>query len=145
MTFDARHPSSTDDTLPVPYFLWKTERPGTSQLGMFEQGVVSESVSCSCSLVPFLLVQHVLQQRIVVIDPRYVQPVQQHVGDAEHIGELLFLDAVDGAAEGRAVVGGPDLLFQLLEPAREKAARSAGKVNLNAVFDTKVSVNLRAQ
>ena len=41
------------------------------------------------------VVQHVVQQGVVVVDLGVVQVVQQQVGDAEHIGELLFLDAID--------------------------------------------------
>ena len=74
------------------------------------------------------VVQHIMQQSIVVVDTRVVEVVQQQVGDTEHIGELLFLDAVDGIAESRLIFGGLDLLVQLLQPAGQKAAGTAGKV-----------------
>ena len=66
----------------------------------------------------------------------HVHVVQQHVRDAEHIGELLFLNAVDALPEGGAVVRAADLLAQLLEPARQEAAGAAGEVYKNAVLDT---------
>ena len=74
------------------------------------------------------VVQHVVQQAVVVVDAGVVQVVQQKVGDAEHIGELLFLDAVDRAGPGRLIGGGLHLPAQLLEPAHQKAAGAAGKV-----------------
>ena len=74
------------------------------------------------------VVQHVLQQGVVVIDPGHVQPMQQQVRDAEHIGELLLLDAVDGGAVLLGVRRALDLRLELLEPAGDEAARAAGKV-----------------
>ena len=82
------------------------------------------------------VVQHVLQQGVVVIDPGHVQPVQQQVRDAEHIRELLFLDAVDGGAVLLRVRRALDLRLQLLEPAGDEAAGAAGKVYKDAVIDT---------
>ena len=74
------------------------------------------------------VVQHVLQQGVVVIDPGHVQPVQQKVRDAKHIGKLLLLNAVDGGAVLLRVRRALDLRLQLLEPAGDEAARAAGKV-----------------
>ena len=74
------------------------------------------------------VVQHVVQQGVVVVDLGVVQVMQQQVGDAEHIGELLFLNAIDGVAEGCLVFGGLDLLAQLLQPADQKAAGATCKV-----------------
>ena len=74
------------------------------------------------------VVQHVLQQGVVVIDPGHVQPVQQQVRDAEHIGKLLLFDAVDGGAVLLGVRRALDLRLQLLEPAGDEAAGAAGKV-----------------
>ena len=79
-------------------------------------------------LIVLGVVQHVLEQGVVVIDPGHVQAVEQHVGDAEHVGELLLFDAVDGIAVGRLVRCVLDLLSQLLEPAGDEAAGAAGEV-----------------
>ena len=79
-------------------------------------------------LIVLGVVQHVLQQGVVVIDPGHVQAVEQHVGDAKHVGELLLFDAVDGIAVGRLVRRALDLLPQLLEPAGDEAAGAAGEV-----------------
>ena len=67
---------------------------------------------------------------------RHVQIMQQHIRDAEHIGELLFLDAVNRLAENLPVFGGFDFLLQLVQPACEKSSGTAGKIYLMVVFDT---------
>ena len=54
-----------------------------------------------------------------------IQPVQQQVGNAQHIGELLFLDAVDGIAVLIGIRRAFDLLLQLVEPADKKTAGAA--------------------
>ncbi len=61
-------------------------------------------------------------------DVRLVQIMEEHVRDAEHVGELLLLDTVDGSAEGGAVRRGFDFRFELLQPAGEEAARAAGEI-----------------
>lgn len=67
---------------------------------------------------------------------RHVEAVQQQVGDAEHVGELLLLDAVDGIPVFLRVRRVLDLLLQLAQPACDEAARAAGKVYQSGVFDT---------
>ena len=79
-------------------------------------------------LVVLGVVQHIPQKGVVVIHPRDVQPMQQQVRDAEHVGELLLFDAVDGIAVGRLVRRALDLLPQLLEPAGDEAAGAASEV-----------------
>ena len=69
-----------------------------------------------------------MQQGVIMVDPRVIQIMQQQVGDAEHIRELLFLNAIDGIAEGCLVLCGLNLLVQLLQPADQKATSAAGKV-----------------
>ena len=63
-----------------------------------------------------------------MIDLGQVHTVEQHISDAEHIGELLLLNAKDGAAEGLLILHGGDVLLQGLQPAGQKAAGAAGKV-----------------
>lgn len=82
------------------------------------------------------VVQHVLQQAVVVIDLGHVHAVEQHVRHAEHIGELLLLNAIDGAAEGFLIGHGGDVLLQRFQPACEEAAGAAGEIYKDAVFDT---------
>ena len=82
------------------------------------------------------VVQHVVQQGVVVEHLRHVEAVQQQVGDAEHVGELLLLDAVDGIPVFLRVRRVLDLLLQLAKPAGDEAARAAGKVYYGGVFDT---------
>ena len=74
------------------------------------------------------VVQYVLEQGVVVEYTRNIQPMQQKVGDAKHIGELLFLDAVDGVAILLCISGALYLLLQLFQPADDKATGAAGKV-----------------
>ena len=71
-----------------------------------------------------------------MINAGYIEPVQQQIGYAEHIGELLFFDAVDGMAVSLFGIGGGDLLFQLFQPADDKATGAAGEVYQGSVFDT---------
>ena len=79
-------------------------------------------------LVVLGVVQHIVKQGIRVVHLGHIQPMKQKVGHAEHIGELLFLDAVDGIAVSFLVLCGFHLLVQLLQPADDKAAGAAGKV-----------------
>ena len=79
-------------------------------------------------LVLLGIVEDVQEQRIVMIDLRYIDAMQQHVRDAEHVWELLLLDAVDGAADRFLIRGRLHLLLELLQPAYEEAAGTAGEV-----------------
>ena len=54
--------------------------------------------------------------------------MEQKIRDAEHIGKLLFFDAVDGIAVFLRIGGALHLLLQLLQPANDKATGAAGKV-----------------
>ena len=79
-------------------------------------------------LIVFCVVQHVAEKRVIMEYARVVQPVQQKIGDAEHVRKLLFLYAVDRIAVFRGVGGAAHLFLQLFEPACDKAARATGKV-----------------
>ena len=59
---------------------------------------------------------------------RHVQVMQQHIRDAKHIGELLFLNTVNGVGILFLVLGGFDLFLQFFQPACDESARAAGKV-----------------
>lgn len=71
-----------------------------------------------------------------MIDLRHIDAMQQHVRDAEHVRELLFLDAVDGAADRFLIRGRLHLLLELLQPAHEEATGAAREVYQDAIFDT---------
>ena len=79
-------------------------------------------------LIVFCVVQHVAEKRVIVEYARVVQPVQQKIGDAEHVRKLLFFYAVDRIAVFRGVGGAAHLFLQLFEPACDKTACAAGKV-----------------
>ena len=79
-------------------------------------------------LVRLGVVQHIPHQSVVVVHPGDIQSVKQQVGDAKHIGELFFLNAVDGIAVGFFGFRGVDLLVQLFQPADQKATGAAGKI-----------------
>ena len=79
-------------------------------------------------LIVLGIVQHVLQEGIIVINLRDVQSVQQHVGNAQHIGELLLFNAEDGTAVSRPICNGFHLFIQFFEPTGDEAAGAAGKV-----------------
>ena len=74
------------------------------------------------------IVQHVTQQGIVMEHLRHVQVMQQHIRDAKHIGELLFLNTVNGVGILFLVLGGFDLFLQFFQPACDESACAAGKV-----------------
>ena len=59
---------------------------------------------------------------------RHVQVMQQHIRDAKHIGELLFLNTVNGVGILFLVLGGFDLFLQFFQPACDESACAAGKV-----------------
>ena len=75
------------------------------------------------------IVQHIPRQRVVVIDVGRVNIVQQHIGHTQHVGELLFLDTVDGTGIFLLVFSRLDFLIKCFEPAGEKATRTTGKVS----------------
>ncbi len=87
-------------------------------------------------LVFLRVVEDIMEQAVAVVDVGVVDAVQQQVGDGEHVGELLLLDAVDGVVPKGAVVGRCDLLLELAQPADEEAAGAAGEVSTYFVFDT---------
>ncbi len=60
---------------------------------------------------------------------RHLDAVQQHVGGAEQVRELLLLDAVEGALQGLAVLHVLHVLgAHVLDGAGEEAAGAAGGV-----------------
>lgn len=79
-------------------------------------------------LVLLGIVEDIPKQRVVMIDLWYVDAMQQHIRDAKHVRELLLLDAVDGAADRFLIRGRLHLLLELLQPAHEEAAGTAGEV-----------------
>ena len=108
---------------------------------VFDLGLLAAAVrgihQDDVKLIVHCVVQHVPKQAVVVEYLRHVQIVLQHVGDAEHVRELLLLNAVDGLTEGRPILSGLDFLFQFFQPGSEKAAGAASEVYLTTVFDTK--------
>ena len=62
-------------------------------------------------LIVFRIVQHVAEKRVIMEYARIVQPVQQQIGNAEHVRELLFLYAVNRFAVGFPIVGRTDTFF----------------------------------
>ena len=72
--------------------------------------------------------QVVDRQRVAVGDVGRVDAVEQQVGDAEDVGKLLLLDAVDAAGILLLIVGGLDLRLQLVQEACDEAARAAGQI-----------------
>ena len=79
-------------------------------------------------LILLRVIQHIVQQAVVVEHLRHIEAVQQQIGDAEHVGELLLLNAVDGIPVFLRIRRVLDLLLQLAKPAGDEAARAAGKV-----------------
>lgn len=74
------------------------------------------------------IVQHIFQQRVVMVHPGNVQPMEQQIGDAEHVGKLLLFNAIDGIAILFCIGSITHLLLQFLQPAGDKATGAAGKV-----------------
>jgi hypothetical protein len=69
-------------------------------------------------------------QRVVVAhEARVLDAVQQHVGDAQHVRELLLLDRAQGALHPRLVLGPLHVtLAHVINGAGEKAAGPAGGI-----------------
>ena len=66
---------------------------------------------------------------VVAHEAGVLDAVQQHVGDAEHVGELLFLDGAQGRLHGLLVLGPLDVaLAHVAERAGQEAAGAAGGV-----------------
>jgi hypothetical protein len=79
--------------------------------------------------VPLLDVHHVLGERVGVADAGRLDPVQDHVHDAEDVGERLLLLPVEGPALERVPFrGGEVVAAQVLPGLAEEARRAAGAV-----------------
>ncbi len=74
------------------------------------------------------IVEDVVGEGVVVVDLGDVDVVQEHIGNAEQVGEGFFLDAVNRGEEGFAVGRCLNLLTELFEPAGEEASGAAGEV-----------------
>ena len=70
------------------------------------------------------------RQRVVVAhEARVLDAVQQHVGDAEHVRQLLLLDRAQAGLHGRLVLGPLDVaLAHVADGAGQEAAGAAGRV-----------------
>ena len=84
-------------------------------------------VELTVRLVPPLT--DILLERIAMEDLRAVDVMQQHVGNAQQIGQLLLLDAVNRSSVKLAIFRSPHLGVEDLEGARQEAARAAGEVS----------------
>ena len=73
------------------------------------------------------IVQDVADEGIVVDDVWHVYIMQEHIGDAEHVGELLLLDAVDRLVV-RFGVFDSAFLRKSLQPAGDETAGAAGEI-----------------
>ena len=68
-------------------------------------------------------------ERVVVADVGgHVDAVQQQVGHAQHVRQVLLLDAGEAVLDGLLVGLGLRLLAQVLDGADEEAAGAAGRV-----------------
>ena len=67
-------------------------------------------------LVIVRIVQYIFCQRVAVIDLGRVDIMQQHIGDAEHVRELLLLDAIDRLGIFFAVFSCLHLLVKGFQP-----------------------------
>ncbi|MPM69173.1 hypothetical protein SDC9_116117 [bioreactor metagenome] len=57
-------------------------------------------------LIIFCVVKNISQQRVVMIDFWHIKTMKQHIGNAQHIWELLFLNAVNGIIVFSLVIRG---------------------------------------
>ncbi len=77
-------------------------------------------------------------QRVFVLDlTGHVDAVQQHVGGAQQVWQLLFLDAVDQILNGALVFGaglGGDLITKMIDGSRQKSTRATGRVHHGFAF-----------
>ena len=74
------------------------------------------------------IIQNFFQQGVIMINTGRVDVVKQHVGHTQHIGELFFLNTVNGSVELFVVSGVFYFRFQLLQPAGQESAGTAGKI-----------------
>ena len=74
------------------------------------------------------IVQHILCERVAVIDLWRVDIVEQHICDTKHVGELLLLDTVDALGIEFPLLGCGDFLVERLEPRGEETARSTSEI-----------------
>ena len=79
-------------------------------------------------------------QRVIVYDMEVLNAVEEEIHAPDGAGKLVDLLSVD-----LEIPPFFSLIFQVGNAGDEHACAAAGGINLNAVFDTKVSVNLRAR
>ena len=72
---------------------------------------------------------NILLERVIVKDFRIIDIVQQHVGHAQQVRELLLLDAVDRSCIEFTIGWSLNLGVENLEGARQKAARATREVS----------------
>lgn len=63
-----------------------------------------------------------------MVHPGHVQIVQQQIRDAQHIGELLLLNPIDGLPVLFRAGSAFHLLLQLLQPTYKEAAGATGEI-----------------
>ena len=74
------------------------------------------------------VVQNIFQQRVVMVNFRHINTMQQHIGDAQHIRKLLLLNSVDRSIISCLIFCSFDFSRKFLQPACKKTASAAGKV-----------------
>ena len=68
-------------------------------------------------------------ERVAVADVgRDINAMQQQIGHAQHVRQVLFLDAGKTVLDDALVIGGLGLLAQMLDGARQEAAGAAGGI-----------------
>lgn len=87
-------------------------------------------------LVLVRIVQHLARQAVAMQNVRLVNIMQQHIRNRQHIGELLFLHAMNRVTEQLPVNSVFHLRGKFFQPARDKAARTTGKICCRVLNDT---------
>ena len=102
---------------------------GKLALGGFEVDAEGRVGEDDVDAVGRAVVAQRARQGVVVADlAGDLDAVQQHVGDAQQVRELLLLDARHRALPGVAILDRADLVAQVLQRAGEEAAGAAGGV-----------------
>ena len=79
-------------------------------------------------LIRICIVQQIMLQRVHVIDVRSLNVMQQHIGDAQHIWELLLFNAIYGVCIQGFILCCLDLFMQSFQPTGDKTTCATGKI-----------------
>ena len=79
-------------------------------------------------LILVRIIEYILDEGVIVHDGWGIDIVQEHIGDAENVGELLLLYPKDRLSVEGSILGRGHLLIEGFEPTGEESTSTTGEV-----------------